>query len=156
VDRTAAAALVDEATRRAGLIWVRRHDGDRPARPVWHVWVDGRAYLLGGGIEQRLPAGLDAAEMATETAAAGAAVPRAEVSVASKDKGSLLAVWVADVAVVEAGTEEWDRVVPALRAKRLNSPDGDDAPARWARECTVLRLSPTGEVLETLDGVPTH
>lgn len=120
------------------------------------MWVDGRAYLLGGGIEQRLPAGLDAAEMATETAAAGAAVPRAEVSVASKDKGSLLAVWVADVAVVEAGTEEWDRVVPALRAKRLNSPDGDDAPARWARECTVLRLSPTGEVLETLDGVPTH
>jgi hypothetical protein len=110
------------------------------------VWVDGRAYLLGGGIEQQLPAGLDASEVSAQT--------KAEVTVASKDKGDRLVVWVAEVGVVPPGSDEWDRVVPALRTKRLNSPDGDDAPTRWARECTVLRLTPAGEVLEAPDGGP--
>jgi hypothetical protein len=138
VDSTTAAALVEESAKRAGLIWVRREAADSPARPLWHAWVDGHAYLLTGGIEQPMPEGL-------------APGTPAEVTVASKDKRSRLVVWVADVAVITPGSEEWDVAVPALQAKRLNSPDGEDAPRRWATDCTVLRLTPTGEVLEDPD-----
>ncbi|MFD5348029.1 hypothetical protein ACFWJY_30855, partial [Streptomyces anulatus] len=65
-------ALVEEATKKSGLVWVR---GDGPARAVWHVWHDGAAHLVGGGPgEQPLPEGL-------------ADGGRAEVTVRSKDKG---------------------------------------------------------------------
>jgi hypothetical protein len=139
VDSATATALVDESARRAGLIWVRRQGSDAPARPLWHAWVDGKAYLLTGGIEQPMPEGLDDD---------GA---RAEVTVASKDKRSRLIVWVGDVSTVSSGGDQWEAVVPALQAKRLNSPDGEAAPTRWARDCRVLQITPTGEVLETPD-----
>jgi hypothetical protein len=143
VDSTTATALVDESAKRAGLIWVRRQGSDDPPRPVWHAWADGHAYLLTGGIEQPMPAGLDDL---------GA---RAEVTVASKDKRSRLIVWIAEVSTVHPGTDQWDAIVPALQAKRLNSPDGEAAPTRWARECTLLRLTPTDEVVETPDAPST-
>jgi hypothetical protein len=139
VDSTTANALVEEASKRAGLIWVRRQGSDAIARPVWHAWVDGHAYLLTGGIEQPMPDGL---------IDSGAT---AEVTVASKDKRSRLVVWIAEVDVIAPGSEEWDVAAPALQAKRLNSPDGEAAPMRWANECTVLRLTPTGEVIEDPD-----
>jgi hypothetical protein len=66
----------------------------------------------------------------------------------SKDKGSRLATWVADVAKVAAGTEEWDIVVPLLQAARLNGPDYAASPERWAKYCDLVRLKPTGEILE--------
>lgn len=125
--------------RRAGLIWVRSEGSSEPARPLWHAWLEGRAYLLTGGIEQPVPAGL---------IDPGA---RAEVTVASKDKRSRLVVWIATVARMDAVDPSWDTVIEALQAKRLNSPDGEAAPARWAAECTVLRLTPTGEVTENPD-----
>jgi hypothetical protein len=139
VDSTTATALVAESAKRAGLIWVRRHGSAAASRPLWHAWVDGNAYLLTGGIEQPMPDGL------------GEDGTQAEVTVTSKDKRSRLVVWVADVAVVQPGTAEWDSVVPALQAKRLNSPDGEAAPVRWASDSVVLRLTPTGEVLQTPD-----
>jgi hypothetical protein len=141
VDAATASVLVQESTKRAGLIWVRRQGTDQSARPLWHAWADGRVYLLGGGIEQRLPAGLDAENIGADT--------KAEVTVASKDKGSRLVTWVADVTVVTLDADDWGAAVAALQAKRLNSPDGDAAPRRWAAEGTVLRLTPTGDVLET-------
>jgi hypothetical protein len=55
------------------------------------------------------------------------------------------------VSVVAPGSTEWTAVEPALVAKRLNSPDGEAAPQRWARECTLFRLEPTGAVSETPD-----
>lgn len=139
MDSTTASALVEEASKRAGLIWVRREGADSPARPLWHAWVDGHAYLLTGGIEQPMPEGLDNSDA------------RAEVTVASKDKRSRLVVWIADIQVIAPGSEEWDVAVPALQAKRLNSPDGEAAPKRWATECTALRLTPTGQVTEDPD-----
>jgi hypothetical protein len=48
-------------------------------------------------------------------------------------------------------SQEWQDVTPTLLAKRLNLPDGDEAPVRWARECTLWRLTPTGEVTESPD-----
>jgi hypothetical protein len=42
----------------------------------------------------------------------------------------------------------WDVVVPELHAKRLNPPDGEQQPARWARESRVVRIEPTGRLVE--------
>ena len=126
-----ASALVEEATRRSGLVWVRP-EGAEQARAVWHAWHDGCAWLVVGGQEQELP-GLETAS-------------RASVLVRSHERRSgLLVEWTADVERVEPGTPEWETAVPVLHAERLNAPDGEAQPQRWARESTVLRLRPTGE-----------
>lgn len=127
------AALVEEACKKSALLWL-----DLPGRPqpqaAWHVWHDGATYVVSGGIEQPLP-GLDGADMVT-------------VTVRSKDKGGRLVRWVARVVPVPPGAEGYDDAVAALHAKRLNAPDGEAQPARWARESQVTRLEPTGEVTE--------
>ena len=123
-------ALVDEATRRSNVVWVSL-DG-APARAVWHVWHDGCAHVVTGGLEQELPG--------------AAAAQQAVVVVRSRERRSGVVVeWEASVERVEPGTPAWDEVVPVLHAARLNAPDGEDQPARWARESTVLRLRPTGQ-----------
>ncbi|MER6539592.1 hypothetical protein ACWDE0_20805 [Streptomyces sp. 900105755] len=122
-------ALVEEATKKSGLVWVRGA-GAAPARAVWHAWADGAMCLVGGGAEQPLG----------ELADGGAA----EVTVRSKDKGGRLVTWTATVTELPAGTPEWDAAVAELKGKRLNAPDGEAMTDRWARECRVLRLTPTG------------
>ncbi|MEU0134169.1 hypothetical protein ABZ172_09065 [Streptomyces sp. NPDC006296] len=122
-----ARALVEEATKKSGLIWVR---GTGPSRALWHVWHEGAAVLVGDGPdEQPLPAGLDH----------GAA---AEVTVRSKDKGGRIVAWTAAVSVLEPRSEEWEAAVGELRGKRLNAPDAERMPERWARDCRVVRLTP--------------
>ncbi len=121
--------------KKAALLWVRV-PGHR-SQSVWHVWHDGAAYVLvdrTGGIEQPLP-GADEAEVL-------------EVVVRSKDKGVRLVTWEAIVGAVTPGSDEWAAVVPLLLGKRLNLPDGEDAPVRWERECCLLRLAPSGVVVE--------
>ncbi|MDQ1694791.1 MAG: hypothetical protein QOJ03_144, partial [Frankiaceae bacterium] len=76
---------------------------------------------------------------------------RAFVTLRSKDKGARLLTIVADVHVVEPAGEEWTAVLPALLSRRLNLPDGERAAERWARECVLRRLTPTGDVTETPD-----
>jgi hypothetical protein len=123
--------LVEEATRRSSVVWVALDTGDGP-RAVWHVWHAGAAYLVTGGLEQQLAGALTAA--------------RATVQVRSRERRSGLVVqWSAQVERVPPGTPEWDEVVPVLHAARLNAPDGEEQPQRWARESLVLRLRPTGE-----------
>jgi hypothetical protein len=46
------------------------------------------------------------------------------------------------------GSEAWDDTVKLLHPKRLNPPDGEQQPGRWARESTLWRLHPTDEVFE--------
>ncbi|MFE1948240.1 hypothetical protein [Streptomyces massasporeus] len=122
-------ALVEEATKKSGLVWVQGPDG--PARALWHVWHEGAACLVGDGPgEQPLPGLADGAE--------------ARVTVRSKDKGGRLVTWTARVAELAPGSEAWDATVAELKGKRLNAPDGEAMPGRWARECRVLRLEPTG------------
>jgi hypothetical protein len=137
MDAATTAALVAESAKRSGLLWVRRTGEGSDPQPqpqaVWHVWHDGSAYLLTGGIEQPMPEGLDAD---------GA---QAEVTARSKDNGGRLVVWRAAVHPVEAGSDEWQQLEPALASRRLNSPDGEQAPQRWARECRLLKLTPTGD-----------
>ncbi|AJE82535.1 MULTISPECIES: hypothetical protein [Streptomyces] len=119
-------ALVEEATKKSGLIWVR---GTGPARGLWHVWHEGAALLVGDGPgEQPLP-GLTDGGTAT-------------VTVRSKDKGGRLVGWQARVVELAPGSERWEAAVGELKGKRLNAPDGEAMPERWARECRVLRLEP--------------
>ena len=127
--------LIDEVTKKSGLVWVQV-PGRRP-QPVWHLWHDGSAYVVSGGSEQPDPGLAD--------------TPLARVSVRSKDNGSRVVVWEAHVEPVQPDSERWTTVGPLLLAKRLNAPDGAAAPARWAAECRVYRLTPTGRLLETPD-----
>ncbi|MDX3644146.1 hypothetical protein [Streptomyces sp. MB09-02B] len=129
-------ALVEEATKKSGLIWVR---GVGVSRALWHVWHEGAACVVGDGPgEQPLP----------ELADGGSAV----VTVRSKDKGGRLVSWAADVVELAPESPEWESAVAELKGKRLNAPDGEAMPARWARECRVLRLRPTGATLPLPDG----
>ncbi|MFJ8657698.1 hypothetical protein [Streptomyces sp. NPDC093795] len=128
--------LVEEATKKSGLVWVR---GTGPARALWHVWHDGAACVVGDGPgEQPLPGLLDGGT--------------AEVTVRSKDKGGRLVAWTAAVRELVPGTEEWDAAVAELKGKRLNAPDGEAMTGRWARECRVLRLEPREATTELPDG----
>ncbi len=113
---------VEAATKKAGVLWLT-FPGSAPVL-VWHLWHDGSAWVVCGGAEQPVP----------DVGAAAA------VTVGSKHEGAV--TWAAVVEVIPAGSERWDSVVPLLHDKRLNPPDGEDQPARWARESTLLRLTP--------------
>ncbi|MFI8217415.1 hypothetical protein [Streptomyces sp. NPDC085932] len=130
-------ALVEEATKKSGLIWVQGPEG--PARALWHVWHEGAACLVGDGPgEQPLPGLTDGAE--------------ARVTVRSKDKGGRLVSWSARTVQLAPGSEAWAAAVGELKGKRLNAPDGEAMTDRWARECRVLRLEPTGATAPLPDG----
>ncbi|MEU9121449.1 hypothetical protein AB0C96_16610 [Streptomyces sp. NPDC048506] len=124
-------ALIEEATKKSGLIWVRGATG--PARALWHVWHDGAACLVGGPGEQPLAdLGLTDGGPAT-------------VTVRSKDKGGRLVAWQARVVEPAPESEAWRAAVEELKGKRLNAPDADTLAERWARECRVLRLEPAAD-----------
>ena len=128
-------ALVEEATKKSGLVWV---DG----QALWHVWVDGAMCVVGGGpVEQPLPSGL--VDGGTS-----------RVTVRSKDKGGRLVAWTGRVSLLPPQSEAWLSAVEALRAKRLNSPDTATVPDRWARECAVFSLTPEGPPVESPSAMP--
>jgi hypothetical protein len=127
-------ALVEEATKKSGLVWV---DG----QALWHVWVDGGMCVVGGGGEQPLPSGM----------VDGGTV---RVVVRSKDKGGRLVAWTGRVSLLAPQGEAWGAAVEELRAKRLNSPDASAVADRWSRECTVFRLTPEGPPVETPSTMP--
>ncbi|MFF9644822.1 pyridoxamine 5'-phosphate oxidase family protein [Kitasatospora aureofaciens] len=132
-------ALLEEAAKKSGLLWVRA-DGESQARPLWHAWHDGAVVVVGDGAEQPLH-GLTA----------GA---RAVVTVRSKDKGGRLAGWDAEVVELAPNGEAWLGAVEELKGKRLNAPDTDTIAERWARECRVLRLQPAGALTERPGAMP--
>jgi hypothetical protein len=125
--------LVVEATKKSGLIWIAV-PGDSRAVAAWHVWREDAAYLVTGPGEQEVP-GL-------------AGATSCDVTVRSTDKGGRVVTWRAAVSRVEPGSPEWTEAVPSLLASRLNLPDAADAEDRWAATCAVLRLAPTGELIE--------
>lgn len=133
-DGLVAQALVEEACRKSALVWLRQA-GATHAVAAWHVFVDGAVHVVGGGLEQDLPPLADGDQV--------------EVTVRSKDTGGRLVRFTATATPVRPGTPAWEAVVPELHAKRLNPPDGEAQPARWAAESTVLRLDRTGRLLES-------
>jgi hypothetical protein len=132
-------ALVGEATKKSGLVWLSL-PGETRSRPAWHVWADGVALLVTGGVEQPLP-GIESTR-------------RVEVTVPSKDKRSRLVTWVAEVSVLEPGSEAWTQAATALAPSRLNAQDWPAQTDRWARESRIVRLTPTGEVTESPGAMP--
>ncbi|MFJ9039412.1 hypothetical protein ACIRF8_22785 [Streptomyces sp. NPDC102406] len=133
------AALVEEATKKSGLIWVRGASGTE--RALWHVWHEGAAVVVGDGPgEQPFPDLVDGGP--------------ATVTVRSKDKGGRLVGWRATAVPLDPGTQEWEAAVGELKGKRLNAPDAETMPQRWARECRVLRLEPVrgAQVLPAPEG----
>lgn len=128
------AALIEEAAKKSGLVWVRGAQG--PARALWHVWHEGAVWVVGGPREQPLD-GLELVD-------GGAAV----VTARSKDKGGRLVSWPAAVVEHSPESERWAAAVEELRGKRLNATDADGLVARWAAECRVLSLTPAGPPAE--------
>jgi hypothetical protein len=130
------AALVEEACKKSGLIWVAV-PGSRD-RVAWHVWHEhegqGAVYVVTGGGEQELPGLADGITV--------------RVTARSKDKRGRLVSWPGLVAKIAPDSPEWAAVVPALHAKRLNARDGEAQPERWAANSVVFRISPDGALLE--------
>ncbi|MFK4068530.1 hypothetical protein [Streptomyces sp. NPDC029674] len=130
-------ALVEEATKKSGLIWVQGEGS--PARALWHIWHEGAVHLVGDGPgEQPLPGLVDGGT--------------AEVTVRSKDKGGRVVAWTAGVSELVPGSEEWEAAVAELKGKRLNAPDAERITVRWAEQCRVVRLTPRGAVTELPSG----
>jgi len=139
-----APALIAEATRRAGVVWLTVPPSRTPF-PVWHIWRT--AGDAGPGTADPLPPG--AAYLVTgpgEQPAPGlAAAGRVRVTVPSKQTGGALVTWTAAVHRVDPGSAEWNAVIGALAAGRLNAVlgPGEVSPAdRWARSGTVFCLAP--------------
>ncbi|MEU3422277.1 hypothetical protein AB0F39_27610 [Streptomyces murinus] len=131
-------ALIEEAAKKSGLLWVRGAQASA-AHAVWHVWHEGAVCLVGDGPGEQPLTGL--ADGGT-----------AEVTVRSKDKGGRLVSFTAAVSEQAPGTPPWEAAVAELKGKRLNAPDAEVMTDRWARECRVLRLVPTGAVAALPDG----
>jgi hypothetical protein len=134
------AALVEEATKRSGLVWLD-YPGAGRSRPAWHVWHEGAAYVVSDGPEQPLP-GIERAD-------------RVRVTVRAKDTRARLVTWVADAATVAHGTPEWASAAEALRGQRLNASHAESLVLVWGADSTITRLRPTGEVLEHPGARPT-
>ncbi|GAA3181285.1 MULTISPECIES: hypothetical protein [Streptomyces] len=134
-------ALIEEATKKSGLIWVRGTTG--LSRALWHLWVDGAACLVGDGAGEQPLADLGLSDGVITT-----------VIVRSKDKGGRLVAWPARVVETEPGGEAWRTAVDELKGKRLNAPDAESIPERWAAECRVLRLEPVGDATQRPGQMP--
>ncbi|MBE1587542.1 hypothetical protein ACFPOI_41430 [Nonomuraea angiospora] len=115
-------AAIEEGAKKSGILWLTL---DRP-RLAWHTWHDGAIYLVTGGEEQALP-GLDALD-------------RVHVTLRSKDNGARLVEFEAAVAVVDQAAAA--DAVAALAKERLNALDSEHLTERWARDSTILRLTP--------------
>ncbi|HEX5018676.1 MAG TPA: hypothetical protein VFX15_13950 [Actinomycetes bacterium] len=125
-------AFVAELVGKSDLVWV--HADDRGARPVWTVWHDGAIALVTDGLEQPNPGLRDGN---------GAVV----VLRSHEERSRQLTIGVT-VEELVAGSAAWDAAVKTLHPKRLNAPDGERQPERWARESTIWLLHPTGDIKE--------
>lgn len=127
---------VAELAKKSSVAWIRVEPN---TFPVWHAWVDGTdeggAICVVGsyepdGSEQQVPALGEGDE--------------AVVFLRSKTDRQLAAAVPVIASVIEPGSELWEPITSALKSGRLNAPDMPTMVDRWARECLVLRLVPTG------------
>jgi hypothetical protein len=141
------AALIAELGKKTGVCWLRYAGPDRDpvgapdreprSRAAWHVWHDDALHLVAGGSEQPLEDVADA--------------ERVEVTMRSKEHGGRMVTWVGAVSVLRPEDERWDEAATALAADRLNLPDLSTVKPDWAAHSVVVRIDPTGEVLERPD-----
>jgi hypothetical protein len=123
--------LIEEAAKKTAVAWL---DG----RLAWCAWFDGTLYAVSGPGEQDL----------------GHLGERAEVTLRG-DHGGRIVTWPADVARVDPGGEEWQRIAPQLAGKRLNaSGGGEELVARWAAGNVLFALRPAGDPAAAGDTLP--
>jgi hypothetical protein len=133
-------ALIAELGKKTSVCWLRYDESagqdstPSRARAAWHLWYDDALHVVAGGDEQPLP-GIANAE-------------RVEVVMRSKESGGRLLSWVGRVSVVRPSDEAWDEVTTALVADRLNLADLGTVKQEWADRSIVVRIDPTGELLE--------
>jgi hypothetical protein len=134
-------ALVDEAMKRSGLVWLRWSDPPR-TQAFWHSWLEGRAYLLTGAGEQPDP-NLSEDE-------------RVEVIVRSKDNAQRLVAFSASATRLEPRDDDWKAATSSLASTRLNLADSTHAPQRWATDeaTTIYRLAPDEQLLQRPGSYP--
>ncbi len=166
------AALIEEATRRSGVIWITAPGGG-PCRPAWHIWHAPQAANPRLATSPRLaanprlatspgptPASEDpghsrrgAAYVVTgtgEQALPGLADGRqATVTVPSKDSRGRLITWTAQVSRIAPGSDEWGEVACLLATRRrAGAAPPAGLPERWAAEAAVFRLSPVAGTVD--------
>jgi hypothetical protein len=134
-------ALIEEAAKKSGLLWVRREGGRD--RALWHAWVDDAVVVVGDGGEQPLDGlgeGADGAEVV--------------VTLRSRDKWGRLVAFRARTELLAPRSEAWQAAVDELKGKRLNALDHDAVDERWATGSRVLRLVPQGTSVEHPGAMP--
>jgi hypothetical protein len=142
---------VADLAKKSSVAWIRV---GTKTYPVWHKWVetevDGVAEgaicvvgsLQAGGSEQPLPPLEDG--------------DTAVVLLRSKADRQLAAALPVVASVVQPGSELWEPVTAALKPGRLNAPDLPTMTERWAGECRVLRLVPSGAPTAAADVPDIH
>jgi hypothetical protein len=120
-------ALVEESLRRSAVLWLTLPPAPMP-RAAWYVWSDSAVHVVHEGLEQSLPGLRELADV--------------QISVRSKDKGSLLVRFVARVEPLEPDDPRWEAAALVLHANRQSPPDGESQPARWAADSFITRLTP--------------
>ena len=127
-----AAAVLDEALKKSTVVWIEvPGEGGTGGRavPAWYGTLDGHVYVLTGGSEQHIR-GLAEAD-------------RVVLVARSKELQSLVAQVEASVRVVPPDDPLFARVTAVLLPRRLNLRDGEQAPERWRKECTLVELTPS-------------
>lgn len=131
-------ALVAESIKRASLVWITVPG--RSAIAVWQVTHDGVPHVVvavdgdGQATEQHVPGLLGAGEVI--------------VTARSKDTGGLLASFATTPEVIGPDAEGYDEAAAALQASRLNGADAATTLASWREHAHVVRLRPTGRLVE--------
>ncbi|MFE7118593.1 hypothetical protein ACFU99_24570, partial [Streptomyces sp. NPDC057654] len=100
-------ALIEEATKKSGLVWVRgtgAGGASSSGRALWHVWHEGALHLVGDGPGEQPLTGLGLTDGST-----------ASVTVRSKDKGGRLVEWTARVSELAPDSEPWAAAVADLK-----------------------------------------
>ncbi len=125
-------ALVAELVKKSDLVWVAV--AGRPAQALWSIWHEDAVAFVVGGIEQHDPGLTDGGTV--------------EVILRSKENRARQLSLRAHAELLEPGTDSWTATAAALHPKRLNPPDGEGQPERWASDSALWLLHPTAEVTE--------
>lgn len=125
-------ALIAELANKSDVVWVTVPG--QQGQALWNIWHDGAITVVTGGIEQNDPGLSDGGTV--------------DVTLRSKENRAREVVVTATVEKLTPTTDVWAAAASALHPKRLNPPDGEAQPERWARESTLWSLRPTAAVAE--------
>lgn len=124
--------LIAELAGKSDLLWVAV--SGQPPRALWNIWHDDAIAIVTGGLEQRDPGLVDGASV--------------DVILRSKENRARQVVVTATVQQLVPGSDAWQSAASALHPKRLNPPDGETQPQRWATDSSLWLLRPSEVISE--------